>query len=122
MKVADVKKIGVIGLGSLGTTLAAAAAPKYKVVVKRRDISKGLDKDALQKIERCFPSMIKRNTLKEEQKEAAIANVAVTADFKDLRDWQGIFDATPDILEQKIDGFAQLNSICPPETIFLGTS
>lgn len=122
MKVQDVKKIGVIGTGSLGTTLAAAAAPKYKVVVKRRDISKGLDKEALQRIDRCFPSMIKRNTLKEEQKGAALANVSITADFNDLKDCQVIFDATPDIMELKIDGFNKLNKICPQDTIFLGTS
>jgi 3-hydroxybutyryl-CoA dehydrogenase len=122
MKINDVKKIGVIGCGALGTTLAACAAPKYKVVVKRREISNGLDKDALQRIDRCFPSMIKRNTLKEEEKSAALANVSVTADFKDLKDCQVIFDATPDILEQKTEGLAKLNKICPPETIFLGTS
>ena len=41
MKVEDVKKVGIIGCGSMGTTTAAAAALKYDVVAKRRDISKG---------------------------------------------------------------------------------
>jgi len=122
LKVEDVEKIGVIGCGTLGTTLAAAAAPKYRVVVKRRDISQGLGEEGLQRISQCFPSMVRRDTLKEEQIPTAISNISMTADFEDLKDCQMIFDATPDILELKTAGFTQLNKICPPDTVFLGTS
>ena len=122
MKVNDVKKIAVIGCGTLGATLAAAAAPKYEVVVKRRDISKGLAEEAMQRISRCFPSMVRRDTLKEEQIEVALSHISMTADFNDLKDCQVIFDATPDVLELKIANFAQLDKICPPEVVFLATS
>jgi len=122
MKVEDVKQIGIIGCGTLGTTLAAAAAPKYEVVVKRRDISKGLAEEAMQRISRCFPSMVRRDTLKEEQIEVALSHISMTADFNNLKDCQVIFDATPDILELKIDNFAQLDKICPSDTVFLATS
>ena len=122
MKVEDVKKIGVIGCGVLGTTLAAAAAPKYEVVVKRRDISGGLAEEALQRISRCFPSMVRRNTITEEQKEVALSHVSMTDNLNDLKDCQVIFDAIPDILEWKTANFTRLNEICPSDTIFLITS
>lgn len=122
MKVEDVKKVGIIGCGILGTTLAATAATKYEVVIKRRDISKGLDKEALNRISQCFPSMVKRNIITEEQKEVSLSHLSITEDFNDLKDCHVIFDAVPDIQELKISVFNQLNKICPKDTIFLVTS
>ncbi|MFC1910026.1 3-hydroxyacyl-CoA dehydrogenase family protein [Chloroflexota bacterium] len=122
MKVNDVKRIGIVGSGVVGTTLAAATAQKYEVVVKRRDISKGLAEEAKSKIKRCFPSMVKREKLKEEQIDLAISHISITDNYQDLKNCQVIFDASPDILEVKIAAFAELDKVCPPETIFFCTS
>jgi len=122
MDLEKVKKIGIIGSGSLGTTLAACAAPKYDVVVKRRDISGGLAEEAIQRITRCLPSMVKRSIITEDQAKMAPDRIKITADFKDLKDCQVVFDATPDILSVKCAGFQTVSEICSPETIFMGTS
>lgn len=122
MKLEDVKKIGIIGCGILGTTLAADTAPKYKIVIKRRSISQGLDQEALHRISQCFTRMIRKNLITEEQKVVALSNLSITEDFNELRDCQVIFDAIPDVLELKISGLNQLNKICSSDTIFLVTS
>jgi 3-hydroxybutyryl-CoA dehydrogenase len=122
MKVEDVKKIGIIGCGILGTTLAAAAAPDYEILVKRRDISNGLDDEAIKRISKCFPSMVRKNLITETQKDTSVSHITITDNFNDLKDCQIIFDAIPDILELKTENFALLDTICPPETIFLITS
>ncbi len=122
MKLADVKKVGVIGCGAIGTTISAVLALKFDVVVKRQDISKGLDEDARKRIAQCFPSLVRRNIITEVQQETAMTRISVTDDFKDLKDCQIIIDAVPDVLELKIANFAELNKICPKSTIFTTAS
>lgn len=122
MNVSDVKRIGIVGSGVVGTTLAAATAPKYETVIKRRDISKGLAEEAKNRIVHCFPSMVKREKLKEEEVDLATSHISLTDSFQDLKDCQIVFDASPDILDVKIAAFAELNKVCPPETVFLCTS
>ncbi len=122
MKLEDVKKVGVIGCGAIGTTISAALALKYDVVVKRRDISKGLDADASKRIAQCFPALVRKNIITEVQQETAMSRVSVTANFKDLKDCQIIIDAVPDIMDLKIANFAELNKICPKSTIFTTAS
>ena len=122
MKLADVKKVGVIGCGAIGTTITAALALKYNVAVKRQSISKGLDEDARKRVAQCFPALVRRNIITEVQQETAMSRVSVTASFKDLKDCQVIIDAVPDDLELKIANFAELNKICPKSTIFTTAS
>jgi len=122
MRVDQVKRIGIIGSGALGPTLAACAAPKYEVVLKRRSISNGLKEEAMQRVTRCFPGMVKRNFITEEQAEVAPSRVKITDNFNDLKDCQVVFDATPDILSVKVEGFQAANKVCSPDTVFMGTS
>ena len=42
MNIKDVKKVGIVGCGTMGPTIAAAVALKYSVVVK--ELNKGLAK------------------------------------------------------------------------------
>ena len=120
MKLEDVKKVGIIGCGTMGSTIAAAIAPKYPVIVK--EINKELADKGLQRISQCLSALVRRNVLTEVQKEVALSQVSMTTDLKDLKDCQVIIDAVPDILELKIANFADLNKICPSDTIFTTTS
>lgn len=120
MKVQDVKKFGVIGCGSIGTTIAAAVATKYPVVVK--ELNEELAAIGLKKVKGCFPALVKRNAITEVQQEIAISRVSMTTELKDLKDCQIIVDAVPDIMELKISNFAELNKICPADTVFTTTA
>ena len=122
MNVEDVRKIGIIGCGILGTSLAAAVSTKYKVVIKRRSIKNGLAKEGLERISRCFPSMVRRGIISEAQMQIAASHISMTEDLNELKDCDVIFDAVPDILDLKITILSELNEICSSETIFLLTS
>ena len=120
MKTKDVKKVGIIGCGTIGPTIAAAIAPKYPVVVK--ELNKKLADAGLQSIVRCFPTLVRKNIITEVEKEVALAQISMTTNLKDLKDCQVIIDAIPDVLEDKIATLSDLNKICPAETVFSTTS
>lgn len=120
MDVKDVKKIGIIGCGTMGSTIIAAVAPKYQVVVK--EVDKELAEKGLQKTLQCLPDLVKRNVITQVEKEVAISQIAMTTNLRDLKDCQVIIDAVPDVLDLKIANFAELNKICPSDTIFTTTS
>jgi len=120
MKLEDVKKVGIIGCGTVGPTIAAAIALKYPVVVK--ELNKKLADKGFQSISQCFPALVRRNVITEVQKEVAVSQVSMTAELKDLKDCQVIIDAVPDILELKVSNLAELNKICSPDAIFTTTS
>lgn len=120
MKLTDVKKVGVIGAGVMGPTIAAVAALKYPVVIK--ELNKKLAEKGLERVSQSLPALVKRNVITEVQKEVALAQVTATTELADLKDCQVIVDAVPDILDLKISNLAELNKICPPNAIFTTTS
>ncbi len=120
MKLEDVKKVGIVGCGAMGPTIAATIAVKYPVVVK--EVNKQLADRGLKSISACFPALVKRSAITEVQQEVALSQVTMTTELKDLKDCQVIIDAVPDILDLKIANFVELNKICPPDTVLLTTS
>jgi len=120
MKIEEVKRIGIVGCGTMGATIVAAVAMKYPVVVK--EINKELADKGFKSVSQCFPALVRRNVITEVQKEVAISQIRMTTDIKDLKDCQVIIDAVPDVFELKISNFADLNKICPSDTVFTTTS
>ncbi len=120
MKVKDVKKVGIIGCGVMGPTIATAVALKYPVVVK--ELNQELADKAIQRISQCYPALVRKNVLTEVQKEVSLSQVTATTELADLKDCQVIIDAVPDILDLKVANFSELNKICPPDTVFMTTS
>lgn len=120
MKVREIKKVGIIGCGTMGPTIAAAIAPKYPIIIK--EINKELADKGFERISQHLQDSIKRNLITEVQKEIAISQIIVTTDLKDLKDCQVIIDAVPDVLDLKVANFVELNKICPSETVFTTTS
>lgn len=115
MKASDVKKVGVLGCGVMGRTLAATMSTKYEVVVK--EANQALADKGLQGIAACYPALMKRNVINEEQKNAALARVKMTTSLDPFKDCQFIIDAVPDDLKLKLENLAPLNKMCPPETV-----
>lgn len=120
MKIEDVKKVGIIGCGTIGPTIAAIVSTKYNVVVK--EVNKKLADKGHKGITGCFPTLVKRGIITEVQKEVALSRITMTTELKDFKDCQLIIDAVPDNLELKVANFADLDKICPESTVFTTTS
>jgi len=120
MEVGDVKKVGIIGCGVMGPTIAAAIAPKYPVIVK--ELNKKLADKGLQSISYGLSQLVRRNIITEVQKEVTLSQVAMTTELADLKDCQVVIDSVPDIMDLKISNFAELNKMCSSDAVFMTTS
>lgn len=120
MEPQDVKKVGILGCGTMGPTIAAAVAPRYAVVV--REVNKELADKGVETISRFLQGSVRRNLITEVEKEIAVSQISVTTDLEDLKDCQVIIEAIPDDLELKISNLAELNAICSESAIFSTTS
>lgn len=120
MKVEDVKKVGIVGCGTMGPTIVAAVSLKYDVVVK--EVNQALADKAKERIAGCFPILVKRGKVTEEQKNQILSRLQVTTELEAIKDCQVIIDAVPDNLKLKGEILSSLNKMCPPETIFTTTS
>ena len=120
MDIKDVKSVGVVGCGTMGSTIVAAIAPKYHVVVN--EINKKLADKGFENITKLLPGLVRKNVITEVEMEVARSQITMTTNLKDLKDCQVIIDAVPDELDLKIANFFELNEICSKDTIFTTTS
>jgi 3-hydroxybutyryl-CoA dehydrogenase len=120
MELKDVKKVGVVGCGAIGPTIAAAVAVKYPVMVK--EMTDELCEVGRKNTLGCFPALTRKGVITEVEQEIATSRITMTTNMKDFKDCQVIIDAVPDILELKQANFAELNKICGSDTVFTTTS
>ena len=120
MDIKDVKSVGVVGCGTMGSTIAAAIAPRYPVVV--REINKKLADKGFESITKFLPGLVRKNVITEVEMEVARSQITMTTTLKDLKDCQVIIDAVPDELDLKMSNFVELNKICSENTVFTTTS
>ncbi|MBQ1390599.1 MAG: 3-hydroxyacyl-CoA dehydrogenase family protein [Firmicutes bacterium] len=110
------KKLGIIGNGSMGGGIAQTAAQHgYEVVlVGRRQES--LDK-AIGKMSASMQKRIDKGKMTEEEKETVLSAIRCTLDVADVKDCDIVIEAIAEIIEQKIETFVRLEEIVGPECI-----
>lgn len=113
----DVKKIAVIGAGTMGRGIAHVAAVGG-FDVSLQDIAEEQLKRALETIEANLKKAVERGKLTEDGAEAALARISVTTDMEEAaQDADLVIEAVFEIMELKIDVFRRLDEICPPHTV-----
>ncbi|MDO8637468.1 MAG: 3-hydroxyacyl-CoA dehydrogenase family protein, partial [Dehalococcoidia bacterium] len=123
MKIEDVKKVGVLGAGKMGHTIATTVSLKFATVLKVRETgAKITPQEALKRVSTCYPALVRRGKITEQQKEEALSRITITGKLEDLKDCQVIIDALPDDLNLKSEMLSQLNHLCPPQSVFTTTS
>ncbi|MEO0181342.1 MAG: 3-hydroxybutyryl-CoA dehydrogenase [candidate division WOR-3 bacterium] len=116
MKTDDIKKVGVVGAGTMGNGIAHVFALKgYDVVLV--DISKELLDKALATISANMDRQVKKEIIKPEDKEAALSRIKPTVDLNDLKDCQLVVEAIIEKEDVKIELFKKLDAILGPDAI-----
>jgi 3-hydroxybutyryl-CoA dehydrogenase len=112
----EIKKVGVIGAGTMGNGIAqVTAAAGYDVVmtdIKEEFCAKGIDT-----ISKSLDRQIKKGTLQEAGKKEILGRIKTSINISDVKDCQLVIESAPEILELKAGIFKQLEAICSPETI-----
>ncbi len=107
----EVKKVGVIGAGTMGNGIAHVfAVSGYDVVLM--DIEESFVDKAIARITKNLDRMIKKERITEADKDATLKRITKTTSVKDLADCDIVVEAATEdyTLKQKI--FKDLSSIC----------
>ena len=116
MQIEDIKKIGVIGGGTMGNGIAHVAAQHgYEITLV--DVNDEYLNNAMTVIARNLDRMIKKEKITEQDKKATLSRITTTTDIMSLKKCQLVIEAIVEKLEIKLDMFKRLDDICPHDVI-----
>jgi len=113
----DIKRVGVLGCGLMGSGIAqVAAAAGYDTTV--RDISKELLDRGRAGIEKSLAKLVEKMKLAAADRDAALKRLTFTTAVADLRSVDIVIEAITEDLALKNILFLELDALCGPRTIF----
>jgi 3-hydroxybutyryl-CoA dehydrogenase len=113
----EIKKVGVLGCGLMGSGIAqVAASANFQTLV--REVSDDLIAKGFAGIEKSLAKFAEKGTITAEEQKQIRGRLSGTTSFDDLADCDIIVEAIIENLEEKRKTYKQLDAICKPETIF----
>jgi 3-hydroxybutyryl-CoA dehydrogenase len=113
----EIKKVGVLGCGLMGSGIAqTAAGAGFDVVV--REVSDELCERGFAGIEKSLAKFAEKGTITPDQRGEIRGRIRGTTKFEDLSDCDVIVEAIIENLDTKRDTYRQLDELCKPETVF----
>ena len=114
---ADVRKVGVLGCGLMGSGIAEISA-KAGVETWVREVSDEFLEKGKKAITKSLDKAVEKGKLEASARDAALGNLKFTTDLTALKDCDIIIEAVTEDLKLKNEMFATLDGVCPPHTIF----
>ncbi|HEY0546791.1 MAG TPA: 3-hydroxyacyl-CoA dehydrogenase family protein [Pyrinomonadaceae bacterium] len=113
----EIKRVGVLGCGLMGSGIAQTAATAgFETIV--REVSDELCAKGFSGIEKSLGRFAEKGTITADEQQAIRARLSGTTRLEDLNDCDIIIEAIVENLETKRETYQQLDGICKPETIF----
>ena len=110
------KKIFVIGAGTMGAGIVQAFAQKgYEVIV--RDIKDEFVERVINGINKGLSKLVAKGKMTEEDKEAILGRISGTTDLSLAEDCDLVIEAAVENMEIKKSIFAELDGLCKESTI-----
>jgi 3-hydroxybutyryl-CoA dehydrogenase len=110
------KKIFVLGAGTMGAGIVQAFAQKGCEVIVR-DIKDEFVDRGIAGIAKGLEKLVAKEKMTEEDKEAILSRISGTTDMNLAADCDLVVEAAIENMKIKKEIFAELDSICKPETI-----
>jgi len=108
--------IGVIGAGTMGNGIAqTAAGAGFDVVMC--DVSAEFVTSGIANISKSLDRFVKKETMTEEQKAAALGRIKASTDLNDLAGCSLVVEAATENFDVKKQIFEKLDAICGEDTI-----
>ncbi|MCW4353595.1 3-hydroxybutyryl-CoA dehydrogenase [Hoyosella sp. YIM 151337] len=110
------KKIGVVGGGTMGAGIAevcAAAGSEVLILETKQEFADA----ATARVEKSLARAVKSGKRSQEDADAALSRVGVTLDAEQFSDRDLVIEAAPEIESLKTEIFAKLDKIVKPEGI-----
>ncbi len=113
----EIKTIGVIGAGTMGSGIAQVAAQAgYEVVM--RDIDHSFVHRGMTTINKNLGKIVDKGKISKENAEEVISRISGTINVEDLNQADIIIEAAVENMELKKEIYLELDRICPPKTVF----
>ena len=114
---ADVRKVGVLGCGLMGSGIAEISA-KAGLETWVREVSDQFVEKGKGAITKSLDKAVEKGKLEAGARESALGNLKFTTSLDDLKDCDLIVEAVTEDLALKNEMFGTLDKVCPPHTIF----
>src|SRR5256884_651517 len=113
----DIKRVGVLGSGLMGSGIAqVAAAAGYDTTV--RDVSQQVWDKARAGIEKSLAKFVEKGKLAAADRDATLKRLRFTTTTADLKTCDIVVEAVTEDLELKNALWKELDGLCGPATIF----
>jgi len=113
----EIRKVGVVGCGLMGSGIAQVAAMAgFSTVV--RDITEELLQKGRGIIEKSLGKLAEKGQITTELKSSALGRLKFSTRLDDFADCDLVIEAIIENLDRKRELFSQLDKIAKPETVF----
>jgi 3-hydroxybutyryl-CoA dehydrogenase len=112
----EIKTIGVVGCGQMGSGIAEVSARAgYNVIV--REVNDQLLSKGLNNIKSSLEKGVQRGKVSEAERDETLSRLKGTVKLEDMASCDFIIEAVIENMEEKKALFSALDKICPPHTI-----
>jgi 3-hydroxybutyryl-CoA dehydrogenase len=112
-----IRRIGVVGAGQMGAGIVQVAARAGFDIVMR-DIETRFVEKGMAGIAASLGKFVEKGRMSAAERDATLARVRTSLDLRDLAGSDVVIEAVVEDRELKKRVFAELDALCPPETVF----
>jgi 3-hydroxybutyryl-CoA dehydrogenase len=109
-------KVGVVGLGTMGSGIAQVSVTAGHETIGR-EISDELGQRGRATIERYLNRAVEKGRMTQEERDAALGRLTLTTELAGLADCDLVIEAALEELDLKRQVFAELDRICRPDAV-----
>jgi 3-hydroxybutyryl-CoA dehydrogenase len=114
--VTEIRKVGVVGLGTMGAGIAQVSVQSGHETVGR-EVSGELGERGRATIERYLTRGVEKGRLTQAERDAALGRLTLTTELSDLADCDLVIEAVLEELELKREVFAELDRVTRPDAV-----
>ncbi len=112
-----IQRIGVVGFGQMGSGIAQICA-QAGLDTLVREVDQSLVDKGFQRVDGSLARLVKSGRTSDEDAKAARGRLRGTTSLADFKDRDLVIEAVIEEIEPKKKVFAELDTVCPPGTIF----
>jgi 3-hydroxybutyryl-CoA dehydrogenase len=113
---AEVRKVGVVGLGAMGAGIAQLCV-EAGVDTVGREVTAELGEVARDRIAHFLTRKVEKARLEEAERDAAVSRLALTTELDALADCDLVIEAIVEELPAKLELFRELDRLVPPDAV-----
>jgi 3-hydroxybutyryl-CoA dehydrogenase len=112
----ELRRVGVVGLGTMGAGIAQLAVEAGFETVGR-EVEAELGERARERIEHFLTRKVEKGRMEQADRDAAVGRLQLTTELADLAECDAIIEAVVEELPVKRELFTELDRLCRPDAL-----